>query len=179
MIKNLISQFKDSREDLPLHIPVSDVLNNLEDYSYGEMSEEKFNRLRESNKIRPCDGRNMSGNTYNWSGRITNDINYELFTTDDAMIIAKIMVHIAGDIRGNYSEYVYLIFRNEYDFFEALSLRDSVDIIIDDARYIVEFSSTYDTLTVYNEEWEEVGEVWSMDMEELESDIRELLKKGE
>lgn len=47
------------------------------------------------------------GNTYNWGGKITNDINWETIHAN-GVYYTRLMFHRCGDVRGNYTDYLYL-----------------------------------------------------------------------
>lgn len=57
-----------------------------------------------------------SDNTYNWGSVLSHDLNIDEFEYDDEKFVA-IMVHLGGDIRGNYS-YYFLLRCSFEDLFE-------------------------------------------------------------
>lgn len=59
-------------------------------------------------------------NTYNWNSPISNDldfIKYKNVGTDEIYI--KMMVHLGGDPRGNYTDYILLKFNDEWEYMNA------------------------------------------------------------
>ena len=59
-------------------------------------------------------------NSYNWNSSISNDldfIKYKNVGTDEIYI--EMMVHLGGDPRGNYTDYILLKFDADWEFVEA------------------------------------------------------------
>ena len=93
-----------------------DIMNYLEEKeeSIISVSFEEFLEIEEYKEI-------SANNSYNWSAPISNHFNYNIYESDlyDGIIV-EFKVHRFGDIRYNYSEEIYLQFKNEYEFYEAL-----------------------------------------------------------
>ena len=73
-----------------------------------------LNRLVEHGYIEDEDGY-KADNSYNWNAPVSNDFNIMQWLTDDGMIVA-IKVHRYGDVRGNYTDYAWYKFIDEYNF---------------------------------------------------------------
>ena len=59
-------------------------------------------------------------NSYNWNSSISNDldfIKYKNVETDEIYI--QMMVHLGGDPRGNYTDYILLKFDAEWEYMDA------------------------------------------------------------
>lgn len=98
------------------------VFRTLEFYNYDtdEYEEyegtEYFEMLEKSGKLKEI----SHENSYNWFSPLSNDldfIKYENVETDEIYI--QMMVHLGGDPRGNYTDYILLRFTGEREFYEA------------------------------------------------------------
>ena len=111
-------------------------------------------------------------NTYNYNACISNNINFNYLVTDDGSEIFVIMVHLGGDIRGNYTNYFAVKFDDDYAFFELESLRQSIYI---DDRYCADISLLSEGYSVYDfVNNSEVGEFYDIEKDEL---LKELYKE--
>lgn len=121
-----------ANEENNLIVDVVPFLESLEKYEIvGEMIElynydtdeytdiegsELFDELEESGEIIE----ENRYNSYNWNSPISNDldfIKYKNVGTDEIYI--KMMVHLGGDPRGNYTDYILLKFDADWEFVEA------------------------------------------------------------
>lgn len=132
---------------------VCDVLQVLEGMKGYEtqLDEETFNRILEEG-----DG----DNTYNWGANISNDINI----TELKGVGCIMMVHLGGDVRGNYSCY--------------FSVTSWEDIIYDgelemqykeiNERYSADMYAFREGFDVYdNEAGDTIGECYAMELEDV------------
>lgn len=105
-----------------------------------------------------------SNNTYNWSANISNDLNFHYKETEDECIMA-IMVHLRGDIRGNYTDYFAVKFESWAEFMELESMTQHkavTDNMCADIYLMRELYTVYDY-----EKQEEVGEFYEVELEDL------------
>lgn len=108
-------------------------------------------------------------NTYNNGANISNDINTSHLITADGSEIIVIMVHLFGDIRGNYSDYFAVKFDDSYTFFELESLNQTIDIndrFCADVNLFSELYNVYDYINQTN-----VGEFYEIEKSELLKEI--------
>lgn len=94
------------------------ILDNLRDYEIDIPKEYENNILgymKELTDYKEFKG----GNTYNYSGKILHDINYDYCETDNGFYVA-IMVHRFGDVRANYTDYALFKFDSFEEFFEVI-----------------------------------------------------------
>ena len=108
-------------------------------------------------------------NTYNWGANISNDLNFHIKETKNECIIA-IMVHLAGDIRGNYTEHFAVKFDSWYEFLELESMlqhKSVTDTMSADIYLMRELYTVYDY-----EKDEEVGEFYELELADLLAEIR-------
>ena len=110
---------------------------------------------------------NVKGdNTYNYNAKISNDINMNWLVCADGNVIYVMMVHLGGDIRGNYSEYFVV----KYDFYELDSLMQTVNI---NDRYYADVDLLSEIYSVYDYEIDDyVGEFYSIEKSELIEEIK-------
>lgn len=109
-----------------------------------------------------------SFNSYNVSGNISNDINIDYLERNNTCIIIA-MVHLAGDIRCNYSEYFALKMDSLSTFMELESMRQIIPVT--DTWY-ADVDLMCETYPVWDSEsGEEIGYFCDIDKEELMNDI--------
>lgn len=110
----------------------------------------------------------QSDNTYNWGSVLSHDLNIDEFIYNDTKYVA-IMVHLYGDVRGNYSYYVIL----ECDFEDLFEVEfyPTVEVNKDMVADLRWYSDTY---SVYNYETnEDVGEFYESEVDDLLKAIKE------
>lgn len=92
-------------------------LYNYEADEYTDIEgSELFEKLEDSGEI----VEENHDNTYNWCSPLSNDldfIKYKNVGTDEIYI--KMMVHLGGDIRENYTDYILLKFDDEWEYMDA------------------------------------------------------------
>lgn len=111
-----------------------------------------------------------SDNSYNWCGALSHDINIDEFEYNDTHYCA-IMIHLEGDVRGNYS--YYFILECSFDDLLLVEFYPSVEI---NNRLVANLKWYSEGYTVYDiESNEDFGEYYDMDKESL---IRTLTKEG-
>lgn len=117
--KNLIVDVIPFLESLEKYETVGEMIE-LYNYDTDEYTDiegsELFEELEESGEI----VEENHDNTYNWNSPISNDldfIKYKNVETDEVYI--KMMVHLGGDPRGNYTDYILLKFNDEWEYMDA------------------------------------------------------------
>lgn len=117
--KNLIVDVIPFLESLEKYEIVGEMIE-LYNYDTDEYTDiegsELFEELEESGEI----VEENHDNTYNWNSPISNDldfIKYKNVETDEVYI--KMMVHLGGDPRGNYTDYILLKFNDEWAYMNA------------------------------------------------------------
>lgn len=76
-------------------------------------------------------------NTYNWNSPISNDIDFRVYVDKlQNRTITELKVHKYGDVRGNYSECIYLEGEHEY-LLEALDVQKNIEIEINGIQYVL------------------------------------------
>lgn len=129
--------WKEERTDLDLkyYIPTDVICEGLANYERG-LTEEEYNIIykedRESNSLfgnyneydyfKSLEGVKYLGgdNTYNHSGNVQNDFQWNTFKLNNNCYIVLLAFHIAGDIRGNYTDYIVLEFDYKIGFEEYI-----------------------------------------------------------
>lgn len=109
-----------------------------------------------------------SDNTYNWGSPLSHDLNINEFEYNGTKYVA-IMVHLGGDIRGNYS--YYFILECEFEDLFNIEFYPSVDItdtMVADLRWYSDTYSVYD----YNKN-DDVGEYYEMELNDLIAHLKE------
>lgn len=117
--KNLIVDVVPFLESLEKYEIVGEMIE-LYNYDTDEYTDiegsELFEELEDSGEI----VEENHDNTYNWNNPISNDIDfikYKNVETDEIYI--KMMVHLGGDPRGNYTDYILLKFNDEWAYMDA------------------------------------------------------------
>lgn len=116
-------------------------------------------------------------NSFNWQSPITRDFDFKVYEINNESFIA-LKVHIGLDIRGAYTEYIYLECTTE-EFFDILSENsefipleingESFELFLSPLRYGV------DCLCLDDEEL--IFEVYELEFEDIKKEIIEKLKK--
>lgn len=117
--KNLIVDVIPFLESLEKYEIVGEMIElynyDTDEYTDTEGSE-LFEGLEDSGEIEEI----SHDNSYNWCSPLSNDldfIKYKNVGTDEIYI--KMMVHLGGDPRGNYTDYILLKFDAEWEYMEA------------------------------------------------------------
>lgn len=117
--KNLIVDVIPFLESLEKYEIVGEMIElynyDTDEYTDTEGSE-LFEGLEDSGEIEEI----SHDNSYNWCSPLSNDldfIKYKNVGTDEIYI--KMMVHLGGDPRGNYTDYILLKFDADWEFVEA------------------------------------------------------------
>lgn len=111
-------------------------------------------------------------NTYNFNGKISNDIDYNIAKIGNYYYILA-MFHLGGDIRGNYTDYLLLKFEDVDDFFsinetyftKGIGKRYDVDMNIFSEKY-----SVWDNFC-----GKDVGEFYEIETGEL---LKKIIQEG-
>ena len=88
-----------------------------------------------------------SGNSYNWSGNISNDFNFTFWDTQQGLIL-EIKFHRFGDVRGNYTDSALIPLDDEYQFYELESLMKYSEI----DGYFLQISALGETIEIESDE---------------------------
>ena len=117
--KNLIVDVVPFLESLEKYEIVGEMIE-LYNYDTDEYTDiegsELFEELEDSGEI----VEENRYNSYNWNSSISNDldfIKYKNVETDEIYI--QMMVHLGGDPRGNYTDYILLKFDAEWEYMDA------------------------------------------------------------
>ena len=86
-------------------------------------------------------------NTYNWSSKVSNDIEFTTLDVGDRFLVMA-SAHRAGDVRGNYTNEFLLIFNNDSEFYDAIfeaQQEQSSSVEVDGVEYTItpQFFSEY------------------------------------
>jgi len=120
-------------------------------------------------------------NTYNWSGKISNDIDWCECGTEEYGKIAMVKFHIAGDVRGNYTDELFIKL-DDFDGSLVSYLYDGLDVgnanktvEVDGKEYAVDYNIFGDTLEISDtENWDNVTDrCCELEVEDIKSAIRE------
>ena len=117
--KNLIVDVVPFLESLEKYEIVGEMIE-LYNYDTDEYTDiegsELFEELEESGEI----VEENHNNSYNWNSPISNDLDFiEYKNVGTGEIYIKMMVHLGGDPRGNYTDYILLKFDGEWEYLEA------------------------------------------------------------
>lgn len=113
-------------------------------------------------------------NSYNWASPLSNHIDFRVYKGATGRAYIELKVHRFGDVRSNYTETTLLEFNSDYTFYEILFDNSAyVDIEVEGVEYSVTVEATSDMLQVYNSETGEDFEVYAVDLDDLEAEIKE------
>lgn len=123
--------------------------------------------------IDPEDGE--SDNTYNWSAPLTHNVEFTLYEVSDAnrnLCLFKGSIHIAGDVRGNYTTEFLLEFDSKDDCFETIfdvcSENCGREVELDGKTYVVSPHFFNETVDIWcNETQESYDDVYCSCKDEL------------
>ena len=153
-------------EENELTISIFDILDSLEAFEitkkemYDSKEEEYFEYDIEEYFEKGLDEgwlvENGCDNTYNWNSPISHHINFEIYhNIEEGNYIVRFRVHRYGDVRCNYSDWVYLECNSDYDFLEALmECGKWIEVEMDGKQYYVTIEVLSDEIRLesYDEE---------------------------
>jgi hypothetical protein len=127
------------------------ILEDLKEFEI-ELSDEEFANIIENGK---------ADNTYNWGANISNDLDFRYIDGIDGGCV--IMVHLAGDVRSNYSDYFAI--EDIQDLFDLESTYQTKDI---DDRYSADMEAFREGFDVYDQNTSEIiGECYDIEREDV------------
>ena len=137
---------------------VLDLLKEMKSYEINVSDEYINNFLKiDWHKLR-------TGNTYNISANISNDIDYKALETEDCCIFL-VMIHLYGDIRSGYSDY-FVLKMDDFESFFELEEWDQSKMIND--RYVADINLLSEEYSVYDyEKQDNVGWFYDIECEDL------------
>ena len=151
--------------DNALVIDILPILENLKEHEDLEVDSEITDRI-----YTDYDG---ACNTYNWNSPLSNDleIRYGKTITDDGYEnYVLFAVHLYGDVRGNYTDYVAL----KMSFDEFISLDVWFNCVDVNDRYIADLDAWSEEYNVYDRETgEDIGYFYDVEKDELLKSIAE------
>ena len=175
-------------EENELTISIFDVLDELECFEVTEKTiwdseieeevemdmEEYFEKGLDEGFLTEC----SADNSYNWNSPISHHINFEIYhNNEEGNYLIRFRVHRYGDVRCNYSDWVYLECNSDYDFLEALMCGKWIEVEMDGKQYCISIEVTSDEIRLesYDEEngYEEIYDDRDEILEEMIS--RELI----
>ena len=113
----------------------------------------------------------VSDNSYNWNSPLTHDININEFKYNDESYVA-IMVHLGGDIRGNYSYYVLL----HCDFDALVNIDWFPEVKIPNYNMVADLRWYSDSYNVYDyDSGNDIGDFYEIDMDDLIKEIEKTI----
>ena len=137
-LENVINQVKDSRTgknhawifnddgkigDNVVCGEVLDLLEELKEYEIN-VSDAWIENFLHNPRVK-------GDNTYNFNANISNNINIDYLVADDGAEIMVIMVHLTGDIRGNYTDYFAVKFDGLTAFMHLILSYSALILTID------------------------------------------------
>ena len=137
--------------------------SEIEEYEEMDM-EEYFEKGLEEGFLTECG----ADNTYNWNSPISHHINFEIYHNDEGSYIVRFRVHRYGDVRYNYSDWVYLECNSDYDFLEALmECGKWIEVEMDGKTYYVTIEVISDEIRLESYENEEYEEIYGDDRDTI------------
>lgn len=175
-------------EENELTISIFDVLDSLESFEiikkemYDSNEEEYFEYDMEEYFEKGLDEGFLTecgaDNTYNWNSPISHHINFEIYHNDEGSYIVRFRVHRYGDVRYNYSDWVYLECNSDYDFLEALmECGKWIEVEMDGKTYCISIEVISDEIRLESYENEEYEEIYGDDKDTILEEMinRELI----
>ena len=166
-------------EENELTISIFDVLDELECFEVTEKTiwdseieeevemnmEEYFEKGLDEGFLTECG----ADNSYNWNSPISHHINFEIYhNNEEGNYLIRFRVHRYGDVRYNYSDWVYLECNSDYDFLEALmECGKSIDVEMDGKQYYVTIEVLSDEIRLESYENEEYEEIYGDDRDTI------------
>lgn len=153
-------------DDNALVIDILPILEELKEYEDLEIDSEITDRLF-------IDNYKGAENTYNWNSPLSNDLEIKygrIVTEDDYEDYVLFAVHLYGDARCNYTDYVAL--KMSFDDFLQLDIWfQSVDV---NDRYVADLDAWSESYNVYDREMgDDVGYFYEVEKDELLKAIAE------
>ena len=166
-------------EENELTISIFDVLDSLEAFEitkkemYDSEEEEYFEYDMEEYFEKGLDEgwlvEKCSDNSYNWNSPISHHINFEIYhNNEEGNYLIRFRVHRYGDVRYNYSDWVYLECNSDYDFLEALmECGKWIEVEMDGKQYCISIEVTSDEIRLASYENEEYEEIYGDDRDTI------------
>ena len=114
-------------------------------------------------------------NTYNINANIDHDIDYRIAKSNDDGVWFAFKVHRFGDVRGNYTDWAICKFDYFEDIFELDSVMQSKSL--DDRnktqRYIADINIFDEGYYVYDNDGEDIGRYYDIELKDLLKSIKE------
>lgn len=170
--------FEDVKEN-ELTISIFDVLDSLEAFEiiekeiynsdeeeYEEMDiEEYFEKGLDEGWLTEC----CCDNSYNWNSPISHHINFEIYhNLEEGSYIVRFRVHRYGDVRCNYTDWVYLDFSWEEEFLEVLMENGKwIEVEMDGKTYCISIEIISDEIRLESYENEEYDEIFGDKKDEI------------
>ena len=166
-------------EENELTISIFDVLDSLEAFEitkkeiYNSEEEEYFEYDIEEYFEKGLDEGFLiecgADNSYNWNSPISHHINFEIYHDIEGSYIVRFRVHRYGDVRCNYTDWVYLEFSWEDEFLEVLMEECSkwIDVEMDGKQYYVTIEVISDEIRLESYENEEYEEIFGDDRDTI------------
>ena len=181
-----VTTFEDIKEN-ELSISIFDVLDSLEAFEITEKEiynsdEEEYEEMDiEEYWDKGTDEgwlvENGCDNTYNWNSPISHHINFEIYhNIEEGNYIVRFRVHRYGDVRYNYSDWVYLECNSDYDFLEALmECGKWIEVEMNDGKqYILSIDALSDEIRLESYENEEYEEIYG---DEKDAILEEMINR--
>ena len=166
-------------EENELTISIFDVLDELECFEVTEKTiwdseieeevemnmEEYFEKGLDEGFLTECG----ADNSYNWNSPISHHINFEIYhNNEEGNYLIRFRVHRYGDVRYNYSDWVYLECNSDYDFLEALmECGKWIEVEMDGKTYCISIEVTSDEIRLESYENEEYEEIYGDDRDTI------------
>lgn len=169
--------------DIKYYVPTDKIIEEFEPYEIGiaqslldtyETPRAYYDSLVSEGKA-VYDG---GDNTYNFNGRVQNDLDWAQYKVDGNYIVV-VTFHVAGDIRGNYTDYAVLEFEYDSQFLEVLNDVSTENglwftLEVDGVQYELMPRALDECLEVYNPETEDyIYGIFGINDEEVIEQIRE------
>ena len=165
-------------EENELTISIFDVLDSLEAFEitkkeiYNSEEEEYFEYDIEEYFEKGLDEGFLiecgADNSYNWNSPISHHINFEIYhNLEEGNYIVRFRIHRYGDVRCNYSDWVYLECNSDYDFLEALMCGKWIEVKMDGKQYYVTIEVLSDEIRLESYENEEYEEIFGDEKDEI------------
>ena len=166
-------------EENELTISIFDVLDSLEAFEitkkemYDNKEEEYFEYDIEEYFEKGLDEGFLiecgADNSYNWNSPISHHINFEIYHDIEGSYIVRFRVHRYGDVRCNYTDWVYLEFSWEDEFLEVLMEECSkwIEVEMDGKQYYVTIEVLSDEIRLESYENEEYEEIYGDDRDTI------------
>ncbi len=124
---------------------------------------------------------NRCGNTYNWNSTVYNGINWQGYKKvgDDECYYYLVDIHKYGDVRGGYTDSIVVCFDYDTGFIESMGETvTSTSFEINGIELFFETDILQETVTCYNEYWEEICfRLLSCDKEDIIGEINEKIQE--